>query len=1201
VAELFDFAKAIALPQDEETQNGLPADQKQRDLALDITRSWIVEAPAGSGKTGLLIQRYLKLLTDEYVTEPEQVLAITFTQKATEEMRERIVSQLEAAREADGSKSHFDRVTRSLAQAVLERDAALGWKLLRHPDRLNVRTIDSICAEIARTLPVLSGAGGVAAPVPDAWPLYHEAARRTLDQLGGDDEALSEALRLVLLHRDGSLGEVERLIAEMLQWRDQWGSLIPLHQRELDDAYLEQAVRPRLERALEQQACFALRQLDTVFPRHLLHELATLAGELAVHDGYSGGASPIAVCAGHFAPPEAGAEDLPRWRALIHLLLTKGGEWRSSFGRHLLRFLLSREEAARLVAIVDALRGRDDLLQAIQRVRHLPPVKYPEEQWRVAKALFRVLSRALAELQIIFADRGECDFAELGLLARAALAHDDGVDALEMAHGMRFRHMLVDEMQDTSTSQYELIELLTRGWHGGGQTVFLVGDPKQSIYLFRQARVERFIETMQTLRIGEMPLGLVRLTANFRSQSRLVDAFNEDFALLFPANISAEHAEEAPFVGATAVRGPSRDGARNVVWHAEPLSPGLQGEELKAERRRRSDMEAVAVRSIIHEWRERPLPPGRTKPWQIAVLVQNRSHLSRIVRALKEDTDPGPIPFRAVDIEALGDQQEILDLFALTRSLLHPADRVAWLGVLRAPWCGLGLADLHLLAGGDDPKWARRSMEGVIAERGHELSEENCSRLMRLWDVLQAAMRQRSRLTLAQWVERTWRSLGGDAYLTETQMANARRYFELLDALEEESAFVDTRVLQQRLAKLYAEPATNEDAVDLMTIHKAKGLEWDVVIVPGLEKMPRSDATRLLTWSEVRSEDDGCHVLLAPIHGKGEDSHELTKWLHRMQSAREAAERKRLFYVACTRAQEELHLFAAPKTSSVTGAAQLERNSLLKAAWPAAQRHFASSSSAEVVTMERADLRDQDRVIALAAQEDESYPVLERLPLSFNPRDRFQAAVVAAGRELDPREQTAAFTRPEGSLEVRALGTVVHAFMELLARRISDGTKPEELTQEVGGWERRIAALLRAEGLPAATVARMQPVVTSALENTLRDADGLWILSAQEEASSEYGLTVWEAGARSVRLDRTFRAGAEPRATGRECLWIIDYKTAAHGSHGVEQFLERERKKYSPQMEAYSRVMQTSSAGAEIRLGLYYPLVPRLVWWKPGS
>ncbi len=207
-----------------------PPDQLERERALDVRQSWIVEAPAGSGKTGLLIQRYLKLLADESVDQPEQVLAITFTVKATNEMRERVVAQLEGAARGDPLRegSDFARETRRLAEAVLRRDALLGWRLLERPRRLRVRTIDSVCGEIALSLPVLSGSGGRQTPVEDPTPMYREAARQTLMQLGGNDAELDAALRTVLLHRDGSLADCERLLMEMLPLRNQWGELVPL-------------------------------------------------------------------------------------------------------------------------------------------------------------------------------------------------------------------------------------------------------------------------------------------------------------------------------------------------------------------------------------------------------------------------------------------------------------------------------------------------------------------------------------------------------------------------------------------------------------------------------------------------------------------------------------------------------------------------------------------------------------------------------------------------------------------------------------------------------------------------------------------------------------------------------------------------------------------------------------------------------------
>ena len=1209
MAELFlvpkTESKAEATPSDTR-----PPDWQAREQALDVRRSWIVEAPAGSGKTGLLIQRYLKLLADESVDQPEQVLAITYTVKATAEIRDRVVAQLRSAANADSStlRSSFERETHRLAAAVLRRDKLLGWGLLEHPRRLNLRTIDAVCGMIARSLPVLSGSGGGQSPVTDASLLHREAARRTLMQLGSSDSALNESLRTVLLHRDGNLQNLEQLLAEMLALRDQWGELIPLRDVELDDAYLDGTVLPQLQRALEQAVCAGLSQLDRQMPRDLLRELTTLAEEMSHLEGYNGKASPIAICQNRHDVPESQAAHLAHWRALMHLLVSPSqARWRRGFNKNQILFHTTAHDRNRLKPLVERLQGHDDLLGSICRVADLPPVEYPPEQWLVAKALFRVLRRALAELQLVFAEQGKCDFTELGLLARAALLHNGAVDDLAAALGMKLQHLLVDEMQDTSTSQYQLIELLTQGWDGQSQTIFLVGDPKQSIYLFRQARVERFVRTMLSESLGDLPVGCLRLTANFRSQAGLVTKFNEDFSLLFPREANPSAPAEVPFVEAVAVR-PPNTGMRSAVWHASVLPPGLPTADLRAARRKQASRNAQEVRAIIEQWRARPLPEGRSEPWKIAVLVRGRNLLTDIVTALKQDEGRCAIPFRAVDIEALDERREVLDLFALTRALLHPTDRVAWLAILHAPWCGLGLAELHLLAGADETAWAERSMMDVIAERGDLLSEESCRRLTRVWTVLRAAMEQRSRLPVAQLVERTWRSLGGDAYLVPAEMANARRYLQLIDEMEQQNRTMDLGLLKRRLNELYAQPDTSADAVDLMTIHRSKGLEWDIVIVPGLEKRVAPNRSRLLAWDEIDSADDAAaRVVLAPIKSKGKDSEALSAWLTGIRSAREAAEQKRLLYVASTRAREELHLFGTAETSA-QGEIHPPAGSLLKTAWPAAKVHFAAlvtpGATATEMFPAHPDSSAENAVIEdIAAAGDEIFdpPILQRLPLGFDPQKRFGTTKPISYGETTLPLEGAHFARPEGSLEARAFGTAVHAFLELTSHRLASGATAEALLREIPSWGQRIAAVLRGEGLPPSSLEKRAAQVNTALSHVLQDAEGLWILSAHSEAGSEVALTSWADERRSVRLDRVFRAGPEPLAEGDDCTWIVDYKTTTHGQEGIEAFLEEERAKYSPQMDTYARMLKNTAPARPICVGLYYPMLPKLIWWTPES
>jgi ATP-dependent exoDNAse (exonuclease V) beta subunit len=1164
-----------------------PADAVAREQALDIRQSWIVEAPAGSGKTGLLIQRYMKLLTEESVEQPGQVLAITFTKKAAGEIRERVVEQLKKAARAESvGESSYEAETRALAEAVLEKDRRMGWGLLESPQRMNLKTIDSLCAQIAGAVPVLSGGGAGLAPVEDASPLYQAAARRTMMLLGGEDAQLNDALRLVLLHRDGNLAECERLVAGMLGLREQWGKLVPLG-AELTEDYLDQEVLPRLQRTLEDIVCAGLTELADRVPQDFLAELAELASALAGNVPCGCDVSPIAVCAGR-GTPGTEAEELEHWRALIHLMVAPS-KWtlRKRFQWNHLKFEISKDEQRQLQLVLEHIADREDLLELMQKVSKLPPAVYPPEQWVVAKALFRLLSRALVELQLVFAERGECDFAELSLRARGALRQEGGVVELQEALGIELRHLLVDEVQDTSTSQYELIESLTQGWDGRSQTVLLVGDPKQSIYLFRQARVERFLRTMEKQRLGEMTVLPVRLTANFRSQERLVDEFNEDFTLLFPPGGEVEYIPvEAECGRASAERG--------VHWHIRVIDGKAHSEEAKQSHREWLLEEARRIRRIVEEWRTRPLPAGRTEPWKIAILVQNRKHLLDIVAELKRDDGRGAVPYMAVNIDALGERQEVMDLLALTRALMHPADRPAWLAVLRAPWCGLSLVDLHAVAGGDDLEMVQRCLPELMQAREGLLSAEGCVRLRRFREVLEEAERQRGRMPVAELVERVWRSLGGDAMLSAEEFENARRYLELLGEIEAGTGRVEVALLERWMTKLYAETTPRPGAVELMTIHGAKGLEWDVVMVPRLEGRAGRGGVELLVWDEVAEFDaEAAHGMLAPIRGKGEEAKDLNGWLGKLRQRREAAERKRLFYVACTRAREELHLFAGPRRT-MKGEITRESQSLLNAAWPAAERHFADvERPGELLPFVR---RDEGVVLEMAAEAEKKAQVIERLPLSFDATARFRGGrgsdVEGGGRPM--------FDRPEGSFSARAFGNGVHGFLDLVAKRFREGASADGLMGEVAAWGPRVEIVLRGEGLSPAAARREASRVITALQATLSDPDGRWLLSAREGAESEFGLTTWDGRRKSFRLDRMFVAGREPGMMGSGCLWIVDYKTASHGrGEGLEAFLAAERLKYAEQLESYARAMVADAGGREMRVGLYYPLLPKLFWWTP--
>src|SRR5512143_1753108 len=216
-------------------------DSAARSRALDPTRSFIVQAPAGSGKTELLIQRYLALLAT--VQQPEQVVAITFTRKAAAEMRRRVQTALRAAADgATGSYAH-EQTTLRLARTVMARDTELDWALLRQPQRLRVDTLDAFNVWLAQQLPVLAGGVAAANIVDKPDEHYREAAKRTVAAIAGDDVMLATHLRALLRGVDNDAARLARMLAALLARRDQW--LSHLASGAVD------ALRPLLEAALQ--------------------------------------------------------------------------------------------------------------------------------------------------------------------------------------------------------------------------------------------------------------------------------------------------------------------------------------------------------------------------------------------------------------------------------------------------------------------------------------------------------------------------------------------------------------------------------------------------------------------------------------------------------------------------------------------------------------------------------------------------------------------------------------------------------------------------------------------------------------------------------------------------------------------------------------------------------------------------------------
>ena len=428
------------------TEGLLLADQQARADALDVTRSFIVQAPAGSGKTELLIQRYLRLLA--IVDEPEEIVAITFTRKAAQEMRHRVITALRMAADGVSAKVAHTAVTLKAAHAVLERDAQLGWSLVQSPRRMRIQTLDAFNSGIARSLPISSRLGGINKTVADAEMqlLYKEAATATLDWLGSG-ELMDRTVESVLSHLDNNTGIYISHISRMLQNRDQWLALIGSG---LGTQVDFGETRTKLEQGIAHVIAEELRHVTRLMPPEIWQELLELANFAATNliDDQKLD-DPVAALRGLSEAPGTDASSVEIWKGLAHLLLTQKGDVRKRINKNNGFPAGRKEQIAGMKGILEQLRRKEGLASHLYRVKKLPPANYSDEQWQVLNELFRLLPQAVAELRLLFGQRSVCDHVEVALAAEAALGSEENPGDIALVLDYRIRHLLVDEMQDT--------------------------------------------------------------------------------------------------------------------------------------------------------------------------------------------------------------------------------------------------------------------------------------------------------------------------------------------------------------------------------------------------------------------------------------------------------------------------------------------------------------------------------------------------------------------------------------------------------------------------------------------------------------------------------------------------------------------------------------------------------------------------------
>jgi len=1143
-----------------QADNRPAADARERAAAIDPKRSFIVQAPAGSGKTELLIQRYLRLLAG--VETPEAIVAITFTRKAAAEMRTRILGALERAKDPEPPKEMHEQHTWTLARAAGERNAKQNWHLTENPSRLRIQTIDALCAAMTRQMPFLSQMGAPPEVAGNPEEFYLQAARETVAQLEAGSK-WSPAIEALIRHLDNQLDKIEGLIAGMLARRDQW-------LRHIVSEEAPEKRRKRLEGALTAVINEALGDVRTRFPAPVIDDLLDLVHFAAANLAETHPASPVLACRELESLPAAQTEALDQWLGLCELLLTKDGGFRRKSDKNLGFPAPSRakknsalqtryeEKKSAFQALIASLETDPGLAERLHALRALPAPVYSDDEWMILQALSEILRLSAGHLALAFQAAGKVDFAEVAIRATRALGDSENPTDLALSMDYQIQHVLIDEFQDTSITQYALLEKMTMGWQpGDGRTFFAVGDPMQSIYGFREAEVGLFIRAWQN-GLGPVALHPLALRVNFRSQPGIVDWVNQSFPHIMPRE-NDEH------LGAVAYS-PAEAAFESEMPLAVKILPFIPPD---------AKQEAETVLACIREARAGD-PDG-----SIAVLVRSRPHLESILKHLKAND----ISFTAVDIESLKNRPVIQDLLSLARALSHPADRIAWLAILRAPWCGLTLSDLHALAG-DAP-------DQVIIDflkdpdRIHRLSPDGQARAKRCRDILLPRILDRERRSLRRLVEGAWLLLGGPAgCFSEADFHDARAFLDLLDEEIGSGILDDIPSFEAKAAELFARPDPAADPkLQVMTIHKAKGLEFDTVILPRLDRPPPAAESRLLMWLE-RSGGFGNDLLLAPIAEAGPQTSRTYEYIRQFEKKKRAYEDGRLLYVAATRAKKRLHVLGGARPGTEPGAVRPpDAASLLYPLWPVVYERFQKTAKEGKHT----DLSKAEASAEAAPQA--MVPYIRRLASHWQPPPP-PKGIEGLGVP-DPNQLVPASDRPPfdwAGESVRRMGTVVHQWLRMICE---DGLEKWP-TDRVDAFTERFSRHLKSAGISHDQLAQGVAQVKSTLQQTIADPTGRWILSRHARDACEYRVSgILDGRLVNMVIDRTFVDDEGVR-------WIIDYKSSVHRGGSVEDFLDREKERYQEQMAGYARIMREIE-NRPIRLMLYYPQLKNYREWAAAA
>ena len=826
-------------------------DARARQAAVDPGQNIVLEASAGTGKTSVLVWRYINLL--KAGVDPANILAMTFTRKAAAEMRERIIRELKAA----AARSEFDRAR---------------WNDVR--DRLadiSIGTIDAFCLSLLREFPLEA----------DLDPGFEMADETEVPRL--IDEALDRSMRIFAAEarRDPDIALV---LAQLGVSRTRLGLALLLDRRLV--------------------AWKALNRFLARGPQDLTAESVCRAAAAALQDVLASAPG------GLTAFLTQGPVDHPRYQLLVADLRRVAGagcsnaEIRAVLDRAGAHFLTA-EGTPRRTGGIPPYRGDRDYRSIAHAKQHRSTVfEIAPQIERVLEVFTRdlnaVLARGVRQMFAIALDqyrralneRSVLDFSDVLQRALDLLRQMDEFSQSRFRLESRYHHVLVDEFQDTSRAQWELVSLLIQSWGEGlglatEPSIFIVGDRKQSIYRFRDAEVAVMQDAARYIE-GLRPTGNPRqsIRRSFRAVPELLEFVNDLFA-----EISQPSTRADDFTYTDADRFPI-----DAAYERRRAVLGIAVAE---------DIEQCAaavgneIARIISEETVRDRESGVARaatPGDVAILFRSRTSHREFQQALEARGIPAYV------YKGLGffDADEIKDVSALIRYLAEPNSDLRAAAFLRSRFVRLSDAALARLA----PRLASAIVDPAPPLMLDVLEPEDQKVLQHLRARVGAWLACVDRLPPADLIERILRD---SAYAYELGGPRRQQAWENLKKMRglvrriQNRGYATLKRIADHIDALTPGDESNAviealDAVNLMTVHAAKGLEFPIVFVVNLARGATGppDPVRII----VDGQGDTPSVSIGPFVSETDEA----------ERDREKHETRRLLYVAVTRARDRLYL-----------------------------------------------------------------------------------------------------------------------------------------------------------------------------------------------------------------------------------------------------------------------------------------------------